>query len=166
MNRSLDERERHSRSTIMPSTPDPEEKMSLVNDRFGGRTLNQTLSLAFGSVYALVGVLGFFVSSNVDFAGKNGASLLGFDVNGLHNVVHLLIGAALIVASRTHLAAKGTNLTIGAVYVLLAVLGPFINNTAVDIIGLNGPDHVLHLISGVLLVGVAVAADKRAAVTA
>ncbi len=126
----------------------------------GGRTLNQTLSLAFGAVYALVGVLGFFVSSDVDFAGQDGASLLGFDVNGLHNIVHLLIGVALLAASRTHAVARSANLAIGAVYVLLAVLGPFINDTAADIIGLNGADHVLHLLSGVLLVGVAVAADK------
>jgi glucose uptake protein GlcU len=138
----------------------------MTNDRFGGRTLNQALALAFGAVYALVGVLGFFVSSNVDFAGKNGASLLGFDVNGLHNIVHLLIGVALIAAARTHASAKATNLTIGAVYVLLAVLGPFINNTAVDIIGLNGPDHFLHLASGVLLVGVALVADKARALAA
>lgn len=133
---------------------------------FGGRTLNQTLALAFGAVYALVGLLGFAVSGDVDFAGQDGASLLGFDVNGLHNIVHLLIGVVLLAASRTHAAAKGVNLTIGAVYVLLAVLGPFINNTAADIIGLNGADHVLHLLSGVLLVGVAVAADKTARTTA
>ena len=132
---------------------------------FGGRTLNQTLALAFGAVYALVGLLGFAVSGDVDFAGKDGASLLGFDVNGLHNIVHLLIGVALLAASRTHAVAKSANLTIGAVYVLLAVLGPFINDTAADIIGLNGADHVLHLLSGVLLVGVAVAADKNARVT-
>ncbi len=136
--------------------------MSIAHESgtFGGRSLNQTLALAFGAVYALVGVLGFFVSSDVDFAGQDGDSLLGFDVNGLHNVVHLLIGVALLVASRTHAAARSANLTIGAVYVLLAVLGPFINDTAADIIGLNGADHVLHLLSGVLLVGVAVAADK------
>jgi glucose uptake protein GlcU len=111
-------------------------------------------------------VIGFFVSSSVPFAGEKGASLLGFDVNGLHNIVHLLIGVALIAASRTHAAAKSTNLTIGAVYLLLAVLGPFINNTALDVVGLNGPDHVLHALSGLLLVGVAVAADKQRAVTA
>ena len=136
--------------------------MSISNDgaTTGARTLNQTLSLAFGAVYALVGLLGFFVSSDVDFAGQDGASLLGFDVNGLHNIVHLLIGVALLAASRTHALARSANLTIGAVYVLLAVLGPFINDTAADIIGLNGADHVLHLLSGVLLVGVAVAADK------
>src|SRR3982751_6354631 len=100
--------------------------MSIANDgtAFGGRTLNQTLSLAFGAVYALVGILGFFVSNDVDFAGKEGASLLGFDVNGLHNIVHLLIGVALLAASRTHAAARSANLTIGVVYLALGVLGP------------------------------------------
>src|SRR4051794_17136500 len=130
------------------------------------RSLNQTLALAFGAVYALVGVLGFFVSSNVDFAGKNGASLLGFDVNGLHSLVHLAIGVALVVASRTHAVARATNITIGAVYLLLAALGPVINDTAADIIGLNGPDHFLHAASGVLLVAVATVGDKLRTTTA
>lgn len=124
------------------------------------RSLNQTLALVFGAVYALVGILGFFVSGDVDFAGEDGASLLGFDVNGLHNVVHLLIGVALLAASRTHAAARSANLAIGAVYVLLGILGPFINDTGADIIGLNGADHFLHLASGILLVGVALAGDK------
>lgn len=137
--------------------------MSTINDRTNGRSLNQLLALAFGAVYALVGVLGFFVSTHVAFAGKHGASLLGFDVNGMHSVVHLLIGIALITASRTQVAAKATNLTIGSVYVLLAVLGPVINDTVLDIIGLNGPDHFLHLASGVLLVGVALVGDKKRA---
>jgi cyanate permease len=129
------------------------------------RSLNQTLALAFGAVYALVGLLGFFVSSDVDFAGKNGASLLGFDVNGLHSIVHLLIGVALIAASRTHAVARATNVTIGAVYLLLAALGPVINDTAADIIGLNGADHFLHAASGVLLVAVALVGDKARTTT-
>src|SRR4051812_24935143 len=96
--------------TAYPLTP--RQEMVIANDGagFGGRPLNQPLSLAFGAVYALVGVLGFFVSSDVDFAGKNGASLLGFDVNGLHSIVHLLIGGALLLASRTHAAARSANL--------------------------------------------------------
>jgi hypothetical protein len=137
--------------------------MSALTDRTTTRSLNQLLALGFGAIYALVGILGFFVSTHVDFVGRHGASLLGFDVNGLHNVVHLLIGIALISASRSAAAAKATNLTIGAVYVLLAVLGPFITDTALNIVGLNGPDHFLHLASGVLLVGTAVAADKSRA---
>ena len=139
--------------------------MSFANSdaRAGERTLNQTLALAFGAVYVLVGVLGFFVSSDVGFAGKEGASLLGFDVNGLHNIVHLLIGVALVAASRTHVLARTANLTIGSVYIALAVLGPVINDTAADVIGLNGADHFLHLASGILLVAGALVGDRRRA---
>ena len=139
--------------------------MSLANSDAGtgARSLNQTLALAFGAVYALVGVIGFFVSGDVDFAGKEGASLLGFDVNGLHNIVHFLIGVALIAASRTHAAARGANLAIGAVYIALALLGPVINDTAADIIGLNGADHFLHFASGVMLVAAALVGERALA---
>ncbi len=128
----------------------------------GTRSLNQTLALVFGAVYALVGLAGFFVSSDVPFFGKQGDSLLGFDVNGAHNIVHLLIGVALLVSAKTLGAARSVNLAIGITYIALGVLGPFVDDTAVDIVGLNSADHGLHLASGLLLVGVALLADKRA----
>ena len=129
-------------------------------DTTRSRTLNQTLALAFGVIYTLVGIAGFFVTGDVPFAGKDGDPLIVFDVNGLHNIVHLLIGLALIGASRRLDTARGANLAIGGTYLLLGVLGWFINDTAVDVIGLNSADHLLHLASGALLTAVAVAADK------
>ncbi len=128
----------------------------------GARSVNSTLALVFGVTYALVGVVGFFVTGDVPFAGKEGNPLIAFDVNGLHNVVHLLIGVALIAASRTTASARGANLAIGATYIALGVLGPFIQDTAVNIVALNGPDHGLHLLSGIVLVATALAADKTA----
>lgn len=125
-----------------------------------GRTINQTVALVFGAVYALVGLAGFLVTGDVPFAGEDGDPLVVFDVNGLHNLVHLLIGVALIAASRRLDTARGANLAIGVTYVALGVLGPFINDTAVDVIGLNGADHVLHLVSGAVLAAVALLADK------
>jgi uncharacterized membrane protein YuzA (DUF378 family) len=129
----------------------------------GGRTINQTLSLVFGVVYALVGIAGFFVAEN--FAGQEGDSLLGFQVNHLHNIVHLLIGVALIAASKNLSAARGANLAIGVTYVALGVLGPFIEDTDINVVALNGADHVLHLASGAVLTAVALFADKRARTT-
>lgn len=126
------------------------------------RTVNRTIALAFGVIYTLVGLAGFAVSGDADFAGKEGESLLGFDVNGLHNIVHLLIGVALIAASRRHDSARLANTVIGATYLALGVLGPVIDDTGVDIIGLNGADHVLHLLSGIVLLGVGLMADKDA----
>lgn len=125
-----------------------------------GRTINQTVALVFGAVYALVGLAGFLVTGDVPFAGQDGDPVVLFDVNGLHNIVHLLIGVALIAASRRLDTARGANLAIGVTYVALGVLGPFINDTAVDVIGLNGADHVLHLVSGAVLTAVALLADK------
>ena len=127
-------------------------------------TLNRAFAGGFGAVYALVGLVGFAVSGSVPFAGQEGASLLGFGVNGLHNIVHLLVGAALLAGfAGGHAAARSVNLVVGAVYALLAIGGPFINDTAVDLFGLNGADHLLHLATAVLLLGVALAGDKAVA---
>ncbi len=130
------------------------------------KSLNRTIALVFGATYALVGIAGFFVTGDVPFVGEDGSPLIVFDVNGLHNIVHLLIGVALLAASRRLDTARTANLVIGIVYIALGVLGPVINDTAVDIVGLNGADHVLHLLSGVLLTVVAVTQDKRSRVGA
>ena len=125
-----------------------------------GRSVNSTVALAFGAIYVLVGLAGFLVTGDVDFAGDKGKSLLGFHVNGLHNVVHLLIGVALIAASRKTETARGANLAIGATYLVLGLFGGLINGKTLDVLGLNFADHVLHLLSGLVLLGTALAADK------
>ncbi len=125
----------------------------------GTRSINRTVAAGFGAVYTLVGLAGFFVSDT--FAARNDNALLGFEVNNLHNIVHLLIGLALLGASKRLDTARSANLAIGATYVALAVLGPFIDDTKANIVALNVPDHFLHLASGLLLVAVAVATDKK-----
>ncbi|OLT49428.1 DUF4383 domain-containing protein [Cellulosimicrobium sp. CUA-896] len=122
---------------------------------------NRLLAAVFGAVYLLVGLAGFVVTSGVGFAATEGRNLLVFEVNPLHNIVHLGIGAALLLASRSVGAARAVNVTIGAVYLLVGVLGLFLVGTAANIIALNGADNVLHLASAILLLGVGLAADKR-----
>ncbi|MFE6969143.1 DUF4383 domain-containing protein [Isoptericola sp. NPDC057653] len=124
---------------------------------------NRLLAAVFGTVYLLVGLAGFVVTSGVGFAATEGANLLLFEVNPLHNIVHLGVGAALLIASRSVGAAKGVNVTIGAVYLLVGVLGLFLVGTGANIIALNGADNVLHLASAVLLLGVGLAADRTQA---
>lgn len=129
--------------------------------RTTNRTINQTVALVFGAIYTLVGLAGFFVSET--FAETTDNELLGlFQVNNLHNIVHLLIGVALIAASRRHDSARGANLAIGVTYLALGVLGPLIEDTEANIVALNGADHLLHLASGAVLVAVALLADKNA----
>nr|WP_234037511.1 MULTISPECIES: DUF4383 domain-containing protein [Leucobacter] len=111
----------------------------------------------------MVGLLGFAVTGGVGFVATEGGLLLGiFEVNPLHNIAHLLIGAALLLAGLANVrAAKGVNGTVGAVYLLLGIVGFFIADTAANILALNTADHILHLGSALVLLVVAIAADKH-----
>lgn len=82
----------------------------------------QSVALAVGVVFLLVGILGFIpgITSNYDdlkFAGQGSdARLLGlFDTSVLHNVVHLLFGVA-------NWADNGLHLALGVGMVVLGVV--------------------------------------------
>ncbi|RHA44415.1 DUF4383 domain-containing protein [Cellulomonas rhizosphaerae] len=127
---------------------------------------NRIIGAVFGAVYLLVGVAGFFVTSGVAFAGTEGKALIIFDVNPLHNIIHLLIGGALLLAAtRSVPASKAVNTTVGAVYLLVGVVGLFLVGSGANIIALNGADNVLHFASAILLLGVGLGADKAARTT-
>ena len=130
----------------------------MANSTNGSRSVNSTLATAFGAVYVLVGIAGFFVSET--FAGTRDNDLLGFQVNHLHNLTHLAIGLALLAASRKTGTARSANLAIGITYLALAVIGPFITGTEANIVALNTADHFLHAGSGLLLTAVALLADR------
>ena len=129
---------------------------------------NRLVATVFGAVYLLVGLLGFAVTGGVGFIATQGGLLLGlFAVNPLHNVAHLLIGAALLIAGLSSVvAAKSVNTTIGAVYLLLGIVGFFIASSALNILALNTADHFLHLASAIVLLGAGLAADKSVRNTA
>ena len=122
---------------------------------------NRLLGTIFGAVYLLVGLLGFAVTDGIGFLATKGGLLLGiFEVNPLHNIAHLLIGAALLIAGLSSVAAaKGVNTTVGAVYLLLGIVGFFLVGTNLNILALNSADHFLHLASAIVLLGVGLAAD-------
>ncbi len=125
---------------------------------------NRLIATIFGAVYLLVGILGFFVTSGVGFFATEGQNLIIFAVNPLHNIIHLAIGAALLIAGLTSIpAAKGVNTTVGAVYLLVGIVGLFLLGSSLNIIALNGADNVLHLASAVLLLGIGLSQDKSVA---
>ena len=123
---------------------------------------NRLVAVIFGAVYLLVGLLGFAVTGGVGFIATEGGLLLGiFAVNPLHNIAHLLIGAALLIAGLSSVrAAKGVNVTIGAVYLLLGIVGFFLVGTSLNILALNTADHFLHLASAIVLLGVGLGAER------
>ena len=125
---------------------------------------NRLLGVIFGAVYLLIGILGFFYTSGTGFISTSGGLILGiFEVNILHNVAHLLIGAVLLIAGLSGArAAKGANSTVGAVYLLLGIVGLFIANGSnpFNILALNAADNVLHFASAVVLLAVGLGADR------
>ncbi|SDL33687.1 DUF4383 domain-containing protein [Microbacterium azadirachtae] len=123
---------------------------------------NRLIAVIFGAVYIVVGALGFAVTGGVSFLATQGGMLLGiFMVNPLHNVAHLLIGAALLVAGLVSTpAAKGTNTVVGAAYLLLGIIGFFLVGTAANILALNTFDHFLHLASALLLLAVGLGVER------
>ena len=121
-------------------------------------TINQKFAYIFGAVYVLVGLIGFAVTAGVEFAATEGNLLFGlFEVNPLHNIVHLLVGAAFLIGARNGpMAARATNMSIGAVYLLLGIVGLFMEpGNSANILALNGGDNALHLFTGVAALGVA-----------
>jgi hypothetical protein len=122
---------------------------------------NRLIATVFGAVYLLVGLVGFAVTSGVSFFSTEGANLIIFEVNPLHNVIHLTIGAALLYAGVKDIQlARTVNTAVGAVYLLVGILGLFLLSSPLNIIALNGADNVLHLASAVLLLGVGLSLDK------
>ena len=59
----------------------------------------RNFGFVFGAAYILVGLVGFALTGFSDFAAPDGHLLLVFEINPLHNVVHLLIGSAMIGAA-------------------------------------------------------------------
>ncbi len=124
---------------------------------------NRLVATVFGAVYLLVGLLGFAVTGGVGFLATDGGLLLGvFAVNPLHNIAHLLIGAALLIAGLSNArAAKTVNIVVGAAYLLLGVAGFFLVGTPANILALNVPDHFLHLGSAIVLLGVGLGTERE-----
>jgi hypothetical protein len=129
------------------------------------RSVNQPLATLFGAVYIVVGLIGFLVDSQ-GFAATEGGKILGiFEVNPLHNVAHLAIGALLLFAGRASLAAaRSANLAVGASYLLLGVVGLFILDSSANILAINPADNGLHFASALVLLAAGLSADKAVAV--
>ncbi len=124
-------------------------------------SVNRLVGYVLGAVFLLIGVLGFAVTTDVGFASREGDTLLGFEVNPLHNIVHLLVGAVLLLgATRGVAAARSANIAVGGTYLVVGLIGLFILDSSANILALNSADNVLHLVSAAVLLGAGLAADK------
>ncbi len=132
--------------------------------RTGERHASQWLTLGIGVVYLLIGVVGFLVTGLEGFADPDGQALLGiFEVNPLHNVVHLLLGAAgLALWNQLH-QARVYGWLLVAVLGLTFVYGLFVasSDTAANVLALNPADNVLHVFTALAGLAIALSAGRR-----
>jgi len=123
---------------------------------------NRLTAIVVGALYLLLGIGGFAVTTAIGFVEVPGGLLLGvFEVNGLHNLVHVAIGAALLVAGLAGArAAKAADSAVGTICLILGLFGLFVVGTPLNILAINGADNVLHFGTSVLLLGAGLGAER------
>jgi hypothetical protein len=131
--------------------------MTTSNNAAGrGKTVPEILGLVFGAVYLLIGIIGFFITGFDDFfAHDTGETLLGFEINGMHNVVHIVIGAAGLALSTTLSGARTYGWLLAVGYGAAFVYGLIAIGETWDFLSINAADNVLHIATA--LVGLVIA---------
>lgn len=105
--------------------------------------VSRIYALAFGAVYTLVGLVGFFVAPTMQIH-----DLLIFPVNAVHNGVHLavgLVGLAAFFSARDVVYGKG----MAVLFAILTVAG-FLPQPLLGIVPLGGWDIALHAATALL----------------
>ena len=128
----------------------------------------QRLALVLGAAYILVGIVGFCVTGFDHFASPTNERLLGiFEINPLHNVVHLLIGVAGIAMWKRRDTARAYGVALAVGYGLTFLYGLFTagKDTSANFLSLNGADNGLHLVSALAGVAIVMLLSRTTTVT-
>ena len=99
-----------------------------------------------GATLVVAGIIGFFYSAAFGSPGDVDAVFGILDVNGWHNVVHILSGAAGLALMGTAAGARTYAIGLAVVYTVVAIWG-FIIGDGESILGfipVNTEDNVLH----------------------
>ena len=117
----------------------------------------QWLALIIGIVYLLVGLVGFTITGFDNFTEHDHSqTLLGFAINPLHNIVHVVIGILGIALWSTVARARAYGWILAVGYGATFVYGLVVaNNPEANVLNINGADNGLHLVSA--LAGLAIA---------
>lgn len=125
------------------------------------RSPNRLFATIVGACYLVAAVCGFVVGAGHGFFAPTGGLLLGVQVNGLHNLVHLAVGGALLGAGLAGArAAKTANGVIGALCLLLGLVGLFLIGSESNVLALNGAGNVVHFGTSIVLLAVSLGAEQ------
>jgi hypothetical protein len=104
-----------------------------------------------GGTLVIAGIIGFFYSSSFGSPGKVDAVFGVLDVNGWHNVVHIVTGVIGLAVASSYSASRSYALGLGLIYIIVAIWGFIIGSgdSILSIIPVNTEDNILHLLIGV-----------------
>jgi hypothetical protein len=106
----------------------------------------QMYCLAAGATLLLAGILGFIADSSFDTGNAvQGDKLVLFEVNGWHNLVHILSGLVLLAAYRRWDTARNVAIGFGLVYGVVTIIGLIDGEDVLGLLPVNGADNVLHI---------------------
>jgi hypothetical protein len=110
------------------------------------RTPAQWYCLLAGLALLLAGAFGFISDSSFDTGdGVQGDLFLGFEVNAIHNLIHVASGLLLLAASPKRASARAVALAFGLVYGLVAIIGLIDGEDVLGLIPVNSADNLLHI---------------------
>lgn len=113
-------------------------------------TTNRIVAMVIGVVFLVIGLLGLLFDTN-------GGSILGLQVDLVHNLVHLLTGIVGIAAAMTGWSRR-FNQVFGIIYLLIGLAGLipafYFGGRLLGLMHVNAADNVLHLIVGIVATGV------------
>jgi hypothetical protein len=120
-----------------------------------GVSLAQRLAPLIGAVYVAIGIIGFFITGFGNFVQNTPDELIGFSINPMHNLVHLAIGAFLIIMCTRGSApvAEGAVMGVGLFYITAFVIGVISpdNLTIISMSGAGDLENFNHIVNGVAL---------------
>lgn len=103
----------------------------------------QTMKFAkiFGWILLIIGILGFVPGIT------SGGKLLGiFEVDAMHNIIHVASGVVALMMSKSEMKAKMFFKIFGVIYAVVTVFGFVGSDNVLGIFGVNLADNLLHTI--------------------
>lgn len=104
----------------------------------------RALAIVFGIVFIFIGVAGFFPALT-----PNGFLFGFFEVDTMHNVVHIVSGVIAIMAATNYRYTKLFFQVFGIIYGVVAILG-FARGGDLFMMHVNTADNVLHVFISVV----------------
>ena len=124
-------------------------------------TINRLVALIIGVVFLVIGIVGLIFDTTA-------GSLLAFQVDLIHNLVHLVTGIVALAAVFGGWSRR-FNQVFGIIYLLVGIAGLipslYFGGNLLGIMAVNGADNVLHLVVGAIAAAVGFFVNESTSVT-